>query len=222
VSTEDGWIVFSVTDNGIGMSTEALETVFKMFAQEQSALERSEGGLGIGLALAKGLVELHGGNISAASPGVGNGSRFDVRLPVSVHPEEESKAQPAADATRAGGQRSVLLADDNVDAMEVLAEVLRMAGHEVHLATEGTTAAAMAARLQPRVLVLDIGMPGLNGYEVARQVRAQPWGRTALLVAATGWGQEEDRRKAQAAGFDLHLTKPFSPQQLLEAIDALR
>jgi PAS domain S-box-containing protein len=222
VSGEDGWIVFSVTDNGIGMGPEALHTVFHMFAQEQSALERSEGGLGIGLGLAKGLVELHGGTISASSPGIGGGSRFEVRLPVSAHPGQQASAPPAAEAERTSDQRSVLLADDNIDAVEVLAEVLRMAGHEVHLATEGTTAAAMAARLQPRVLVLDIGMPGLNGYEVARQVRAQFWGRRALLIAATGWGQEEDRRKAQAAGFDLHLTKPFSPEELLAAIDAAR
>jgi PAS domain S-box-containing protein len=214
-------ILFAVTDSGIGMSAEALQNVFAMFAQEQSALERSEGGLGIGLALAKGLVELHGGSICASSPGIGGGSRFEVRLPNAPRAEDEAGAQTAAAPGATGSGRVVLLADDNVDAVEVLAELLRMADHEVHVASDGTAAAELAARVRPQVMVLDIGMPGLNGYEVARQVRAQPWGREALLVAATGWGQEEDRRKAMDAGFDLHLTKPFSPEQLLAAIASL-
>jgi PAS domain S-box-containing protein len=214
-------ILFAVTDSGIGMSAEALQNVFAMFAQEQSALERSEGGLGIGLALAKGLVELHGGSICASSPGIGGGSRFEVRLPNAPRAEDEAGAQTAAAPGATGSGRVVLLADDNVDAVEVLAELLRMADHEVHVASDGTAAAELAARVRPQVMVLDIGMPGLNGYEVARQVRAQPWGRGTLLVAATGWGQEEDRRKAMDAGFDLHLTKPFSPEQLLEAIASL-
>ena len=221
VRSDGADILFAVTDSGIGMSAEALENVFAMFAQEQSALERSEGGLGIGLALAKGLVELHGGSIRASSPGIGAGSRFEVRLPNAPRAEEEAGAQPAAAPGATGSGRVVLLADDNVDAVEVLAELLRMADHEVHVASDGTAAADLAARVRPHVMVLDIGMPGLNGYEVARQVRAQPWGREALLVAATGWGQEEDRRKAMDAGFDLHLTKPFSPEQLLEAIASL-
>jgi PAS domain S-box-containing protein len=221
VGSDGTSILFAVTDSGIGMSAEALENVFAMFAQEQSALERSEGGLGIGLALAKGLVELHGGSICASSPGIGAGSRFEVRLPGASRDEEEADAQPAAAPGATGSGRVVLLADDNADAVEVLAELLRMAGHEVHVASDGTAAAELAARVRPHVMVLDIGMPGMNGYEVARQVRAQPWGRATLLVAATGWGQEEDRRKAIDAGFDLHLTKPFSPEQLLAAIAAL-
>ncbi|MEJ8835206.1 hybrid sensor histidine kinase/response regulator [Ramlibacter sp. AN1133] len=220
VASEGDEIVFTVTDTGIGMSPQALENVFAMFAQEQSALERSEGGLGIGLALAKGLVELHGGSIRAHSEGLGAGSRFEVRLPHAVRAEDGGEAAPAP-VPASGRGRVVLLADDNQDAAEVLAELLRLAGHEVHVASNGTAAAGMAARVQPQVLVLDIGMPGLNGYEVARQVRTQAWGRSALLVAATGWGQEEDRRQAMAAGFDLHFTKPFPPEQLLASIAAL-
>jgi PAS domain S-box-containing protein len=218
---EDGWLCLAVTDTGIGLGAQALDSVFAMFAQEQSALERSEGGLGIGLALAKGLVELHGGTIEAHSAGPGTGSRFEVRLPDRPHPEEAAPIPEDYARDAAGRGRVVLLADDNADAVEVLAELLRLEHHEVAVAHDGTTAAALAERLHPHVLVLDIGMPGLNGYELARQVRAQPWGAGALLIAATGWGQEEDRRKATEAGFDLHFTKPFAPEQLLAAIAAL-
>ena len=217
VRSEGAWVTFAVTDTGIGMSPEGLQNVFAMFAQEQSALDRSEGGLGIGLALAKGLVELHGGTIAAASAGVGRGSRFEVRLPLAAQAEPVQPAEPE-EVGAPTGDRLVLLADDNVDAVEVLAELLRLEGHQVHVANNGELAATLAAQLRPQVLVLDIGMPGLNGYEVARHVRSQDWGRHALLIAATGWGQEEDRRKALAAGFDLHLTKPFAPDQLLAAI----
>jgi CheY-like chemotaxis protein len=210
-------LAVAVTDTGIGMTAEALQNVFEMFAQEQSALERSEGGLGIGLALARGLVELHGGTISAHSEGPGRGSRFEVRLPRPEHTAQQVVAGSEASGP-AGAPTTILLADDNADAAEVLGELLRLEGHAVEVVHDGVAAAELAARLQPGVLVLDIGMPGLNGYEVARRVRAEPWGRRALLVAATGWGQEDDRRKALDAGFDVHFTKPFSPEQLLEAI----
>ena len=182
------WLVFTVQDSGIGMSAAALENVFAMFAQEQSALERSEGGLGIGLSLAKGLVELHGGTISAHSDGPGCGSRFVVRLPYAA-PERalpETPATKPAVANPAARPLMVLVADDNRDATDMLAELLRLAGHVVQTANDGLRAVKMAERLQPDVLVLDIGMPGLNGYEVARHVRGQPWGTGALLIAATG------------------------------------
>jgi PAS domain S-box-containing protein len=221
VRSQDGWLSFAVTDSGIGMSAEALGNVFAMFAQEQSALERSEGGLGIGLALAKGLVELHGGTIQAYSAGPGAGSRFEVRLPDAQRPDAGPAEQAHASQPAASPARVILLADDNVDAAEVLAELLRVEGHEVVVAHDGHAAAELATRVRPHVLVLDIGMPGLNGYEVARTVRAQEWGGSALLIAATGWGQEEDRRKALDAGFDLHFTKPFAPEQLLSAIASL-
>ena len=214
---EPAKIVFTVIDNGIGLTKDAVQGVFTMFAQEQSALERSEGGLGIGLALAKGLVELHGGTISAHSEGLGRGSRFVVELPRAAQAPEA--ATPAPPAATAPSTRTVLLADDNVDAVDILADVLRMSGYAaVHTAHEGLAALSLATRLQPDVILLDIGMPGLNGYEVAKRIRAQPWASHALLIAATGWGQESDRQNSAAAGFDAHLTKPFDPAALLELI----
>ena len=213
------WLEFAVADSGIGLEPSAIATVFAMFAQEHSAIDRSEGGLGIGLALAKGLVDLHGGTITAASEGSGRGSTFAVQLPSGITAASSLPAEPAGDGSQAAvPSRLVLLADDNRDSADVMAELLRMAGHVVHTANDGLEAAALALRLQPDVLVLDIGMPGLNGYEVARRVRAQPWGARPLMIAATGWGQDDDRQKALAAGFDLHLTKPFDPAHLSDLI----
>lgn len=218
----DGALRFTVSDNGIGLTQSALKTMFVMFAQEKAALERSEGGLGIGLALVKGLVELHGGTVSAFSEGLGRGSRFVVTIPTAGTAAEQPAAAVAAEADKAEPEatasRLVLLADDNQDASDLMAELLRMCGHIVHTARNGTEAAEMALRHKPDVLVLDIGMPGLNGYEVAQQVRAQPWGANPLIIAATGWGQEQDRQKATQAGFDLHLTKPFDPRMLTDII----
>jgi signal transduction histidine kinase len=212
---EGGECVLSVADDGIGLSAEALQRVFTAFSQQQSALDRAEGGLGIGLALVKGLVELHGGSIAAYSAGPGRGSEFVVRLP-------EAEATPGA--TRGDGQergrgdvaapRRVLIADDNVDAAESLAILLRLSGHCVIVAHDGLAALQLAARERPHVVVLDIGMPGMNGYEVARNLRREEWGRGLRLIAVTGWGQDEDKRRAAAAGFDTHLTKPFEPEHL--------
>lgn len=216
---QDGVLVFKVTDTGIGLTAESIGRIFNMFAQEQSALHRSEGGLGVGLALAKGLVELHGGALTAYSDGPGHGSSFVVNVPVSVH-----EATPAAPSGASGGLATavaytVLLADDNTDATNVLADVLRGHGHVVHTVNNGAEAIDLASRLKPDILVLDIGMPVLNGYEVARWTKSQnhaPW--NPLLIAATGWGRDDDRKKARDAGFDVHLTKPFSPAQLVDVI----
>jgi signal transduction histidine kinase len=225
VTVSGGTLRFTVSDNGIGLTESALKTMFVMFAQEKAALERSEGGLGIGLALVKGLVELHGGSVSASSEGLGRGSSFVVSIPVAGMVADQPDAAEAAKAheadnaePKAAASRVVLLADDNQDASDLMAELLRMCGHIVHTARDGTEAAEMAMRDKPDVLVLDIGMPGLNGYEVAQRVRAQPWGAKPLIIAATGWGQEQDRQKATRAGFDLHLTKPFDPRMLTEII----
>ncbi|MDI1341238.1 PAS domain-containing protein [Polaromonas sp.] len=219
VQVEGNWLSFTVSDSGIGLSPAAIDNIFTMFAQEQSALDRSEGGLGIGLALAKGLVELHGGKVSAFSDGPGCGSRFVVKLPYRTDRQAFSASPVAAlPALRQPEARTVLLADDNRDAVQVLAELLRMDGYLVHTAYDGREALDLATNLRPDVLVLDIGMPGLNGYEVARLVRAQPWGDRPLLIAATGWGQDDDRQKALTAGFNRHLTKPFDPQQLSDWI----
>jgi signal transduction histidine kinase/CheY-like chemotaxis protein len=207
---------FVVTDNGIGLSPRAQQNLFVMFAQDKAALDRSEGGLGIGLALVKALVELHGGAVSAASEGEGRGSRFDVWVPVGV----SADATVPADRAKTTGPLSasaplvMVLADDNRDACLMLAELLRLQGHVVHTAHDGAQAVALAEKVRPDVLVLDIGMPGLNGYEVARTLRAAPWGAAPLLVAATGWSQAQDRERALAAGFDAHLTKPLDPTVL--------
>ncbi|MEO8013137.1 MAG: PAS domain-containing protein [Polaromonas sp.] len=215
----DARLVFGVTDNGIGMSPATLQKVFQMFAQEQTALDRSEGGLGIGLALSKGLVELHGGEISARSDGPGLGSRFEVCIPCGPTTfSEDARDKNTETPVTPAKPLTVLIADDNRDSAETLAELLRLDGYTVVTAPDGLQAVALAIELKPDVMVLDIGMPGLNGYEVAQRIRLQPEGNFPLLVAATGWGQEDDRLKALQAGFDLHLTKPFDPQELIDVI----
>jgi PAS domain S-box-containing protein len=216
-------VLVCVRDSGIGLTEEQLPRLFEMFSQVSSSLERSQGGLGIGLSLVRGLVELHGGQISAASEGLGKGSEFSVRLPV-----VDSAAAPAAPAAAeqqgftALPGRKILVADDNHDAASMLALLLRLSGHEVEVAHDGREAVDTAAAFQPDVLLLDIGMPQMSGYDVARHIRRQPWGRTALLVALTGWGQEDDKRRAADAGFDHHLTKPVDPAALTKLLSSAR
>nr|WP_231379679.1 response regulator [Polaromonas sp. CG_9.11] len=219
IRLEDTRRVFGVADNGIGMSIATLQKVFRMFAQEQAALDRSEGGLGIELALSKGLVELRDCEITASSAGAGLGSRFEICVP--FHQEtsgQHVKDKNAESRILTTTTITVLIADDNRDSAETLAELLRLEGHTVVTVPDGLQAVALAIELKPAVMVLDIRMPGLNGYEVAQRIRLQPEGDFPLLVAATGWGQDEDRLKAHQAGFDLHLTKPFDPQKLIDVI----
>jgi two-component system CheB/CheR fusion protein len=207
-------LVIFVRDNGIGIAPEMIARVFTMFSRIESETSRVEGGLGIGLALVKGLVELHGGRVEVRSGGLGHGSEFVVSLPRSIvvdkpRHERDLNADPASEK-----KRRVLIADDNRDGAEVLGMFLTMAGHEVHLAHCGEEAFAVAARCRPDVAVLDIGMPDLNGYEVAKRIRREAWGTGIVLIALTGWGQESDKRIARAAGFDHHLTKPVNPDRL--------
>jgi PAS domain S-box-containing protein len=212
---DDGHFVVQVRDTGVGIAADMLPRVFEMFAQATPALERTEGGLGIGLALVRGIVELHGGSVHAASDGPGRGSTFTVRVPNSLAPD--GLPAPDADAHRARSPRArrrVLVADDNVDGAESLAALLRVWGHEVLVAHDGEAALALADATEPDVLLLDIGMPGLNGYELAAAVRERSWGERAVLVAVTGWGHEEDRRRSLAAGFEVHFTKPVDPSAL--------
>ena len=205
-------LVVTVRDNGIGIPPDSLPRIFGMFSQVHSALERSQGGLGIGLALAKGLVELHGGSIEAHSEGSGKGSEFTVRLPT-VEPVKPPAADHVLDASWAAKPRRLLLADDNRDALVSLAMLLEMDGHEVATASDGEEALEVAARFKPDVVLLDIGMPKLNGYEVAQRLRSE-YGDALTLIAVSGWGQVEDKRRAAAAGFDHHLTKPVNPRAL--------
>lgn len=208
-------LTISVQDDGIGLSAASIAEVFEMFSQVDSPIDRSEGGLGIGLALVKGLVALHGGTVEAQSPGVGRGSTFTVRLPAAVvHHGARSDAQLALRPDAAKPQCSVLIADDNRDAADSLSLLLQMSGYELHVCHGGREALALARRERPNALVLDIGMPGMSGYELARQIRQEEWGREALLIAVTGWGQQEDRERSRAAGFDHHLTKPVDPDAL--------
>jgi len=210
----DGLTIF-VRDNGVGLAPGELTRIFNMFTRVNSDFDRVEGGLGIGLALAKGLVELHGGRIEARSPGLGMGSEVSVWLPASLMAGQPDRAS-SPDAANGASSRSlrVLIADDNRDGAETLGMYLGLSGHDVMLAHTGAEALEMASRCRPDVAVLDIGMPVLNGYEVAKSIRREAWGSDLTLIAVTGWGQESDKRSAHAAGFDHHLTKPVDPEQL--------
>jgi PAS domain S-box-containing protein len=212
---DDGKLRISVKDNGIGLSPAALAEIFTMFSQVQDSHARAEGGLGIGLALVRGLVDLHGGTIEVFSEGPGRGSEFVVVLPCRV-----TAAALAGDSALGGHApstllcRKILVADDNRDAANSLALLLRLAGHEVRVAHDGQAALALAGEFHPDCAVLDIGMPDLNGYEVARRLRHSAFGKNVQLIALTGWGQDEDKRRARDAGFDHHLTKPVDRERL--------
>ncbi len=220
VRVESAIVTVAVKDTGIGVPPDALHRLFEMFAQVQGEHERADGGLGIGLALVKGLVELHGGAVEAASDGVGLGSTFTVRLPCAVAAFEGGATLEGCAPPLAPKGRKVLIVDDNRDAADGLAMLLRLAGHEIRVAYEGRAALSLAQAFRPDVALLDIGMPGMNGYELARAFRLEPWGQTPTLVALTGWGQDEDRRRAAEAGFDRHLTKPVDPAQIEALLDS--
>jgi len=206
-------IVLRVCDNGIGIPAESIGNLFEMFSQVKSSKDRSEGGLGIGLALAKGLVELHGGTIQVRSAGVEHGSEFIVRLPLRIHQERaEVKAAPTSPENPL--QRRVLIADDNRDAAESLALLLQIEGHEVIAVHDGREALTAFESWKPDAALLDIGMPGLNGYEIARAIRRMPGGQGVTLIAVTGWGQDNDKAQALQAGFNHHFTKPVEPDAL--------
>jgi PAS domain S-box-containing protein len=209
-----GELTIAVRDNGIGISAEMMPRVFTLFAQASPALERSEGGLGIGLALVRGLLELHGGSVSAHSGGVGRGSEFLVRLPIGNPGDTDGVYETSAPTCAGARALRVLVADDNRDSAETCAALLKASGHEVSVAHTGREAFDIACRLEPDALLLDIGMPELNGYQLAQRIRGTSWGRRAMLIAITGWGQEQDKRRARAAGFDQHLTKPIDPNGL--------
>ncbi len=221
--TTDG-IDIAVSDTGIGLSESAIPRVFEMFSQVESALERSQGGLGIGLALVRGLVALHGGSVRAMSAGVGQGSTFTIRLPTTciVRPTHRASLETNADIEPARPGYRVLVADDNRDAADSLAMLLGIAGYEVLLAHSGEEAVQTALRERPNALILDIGMPDLSGYEVVRELRASSWATHALFIAVTGWGQTEDKHQAFASGFDHHLTKPVDIRELEQLLTRYR
>jgi CheY-like chemotaxis protein/two-component sensor histidine kinase len=202
----------TVADTGSGIPPAMLPNIFDMFTQLQAHRDRAHGGLGIGLTLAKRLVELHGGTIEAMSDGPGRGSRFTVRLPLLPAEADQPAAARRDDARGSAGVR-VLIADDNADTAEMMAVMLGFKGHDVRVARDGIEAVDTAKTFGPQIAFLDIGMPRMDGYEAARRIRALP-GRHIVLVALTGWGQDDDKRRSRDAGFDHHLTKPPEPEVL--------
>ncbi len=217
-------VVIRVSDSGIGIATEQLPQIFQMFMQVDSSLARSAGGLGIGLALVKDLVTLHGGTVAVHSAGIGHGSEFEVRLPIMVEALGAPLAPPAPIPTALTDSAAlkILVVDDNCDSAESLSFLLQLEGHETHLVYDGLAAVAAAAKLQPDVVLLDIGLPGIDGFEAARRIRAHNGDKRLLLVALTGWGQDEDRRRTAQAGFDAHLVKPVEIDALMKLLAVRR
>lgn len=221
VDSVDHQAVIRVHDSGIGLAADQMDRVFDLFTQSHTALEQSQGGLGIGLALVKTLTEMHGGTVEVRSAGPGKGSEFIVRLPTlseigqPLQPEAEPKLPKTARKCR------ILIVDDNQDSADSLALLLKLAGHETHTTYDGLTALEAAATVRPEVILLDIGLPDLNGYEVAHTLRAKPWGKNIVLLALTGWGQPEDKLRSQESGFDGHLVKPVEVASLMEILGSL-
>jgi CheY-like chemotaxis protein len=205
--------VVTVGDTGIGIPAEMIPRVFAMFAQVDQSMERAQGGLGIGLTLAKRLIEMHGGTLQAHSDGPGKGAEFTVRLPTATTMAPEAESPSPEDKTARPTVR-ILVVDDNRDSAESLSLLLQTLGNDVRTAHDGLEAVELAKEQQPELVLLDLGLPGLNGYEVAREIRRLPWGKGTVLIALTGWGQEEDRRRSAEAGFDHHLVKPVDTVRL--------
>jgi len=234
VSREGPEVLIRVIDNGEGIPADLLPVIFNLFTQLERTSGHAQGGLGIGLALVRKLVEMHGGSVTAHSDGVGHGSEFVIRLPLQTPTEQIGEVSdvhtngssngpldPSAQETGDRVKRRILLADDNNDALESLATLLQLGGHDVVTASNGALALECAERHRPEVMLLDIGMPLLDGYEVARRIRVQPWGRQITLVALTGWGQDSDRRRSREAGFDTHLVKPLDMDKLMDLLERL-
>ena len=212
--------VIAVRDSGIGIAPNHLDHIFDLFSQVDQSLERSQGGLGIGLTIVKRLVELHGGVVEAQSAGEGKGSEFIIRLPIVAQLATSPPSVPRI-ANGDRGKLRVLIVDDNRDSADTLAMVLRMMSHEVRTAYNGEDAVAEAARFQPDVMLLDIGLPKINGYDACRLIRSQPGGDRILIIAQTGWGQPEDRKRTHEAGFDHHLVKPVDPDMVVQLMSPL-
>jgi PAS domain S-box-containing protein len=218
-------VVVSVRDTGIGIAADQLDAVFGMFSQVDPRTERSRGGLGIGLALVQGLVKMHGGSVTAQSPGIGQGSTFSVTLPVIEANVPSQRSRPSDASPTAHERRRILIVDDNLDAARSMAMMLELLGNDVRTAHDGVQAIELVEHYRPDVVLMDVGMPHLDGYDATRRIRAQPWGRATIIIALTGWGQDDDKARAQEAGCNGHLTKPVNLsdlQSLLEKLKAIR
>jgi PAS domain S-box-containing protein len=221
VEPQGSEVIVSVRDTGIGLSSEMLPQIFDLFTQADGAAVRSQGGLGIGLTLVKRLVEMHGGSVCAYSEGPGQGSEFTVRLPLLIDSPTSLDPQAEMSEPTPIKTRRILIVDDNEDAAWSLELLFEATGDETRRAADGLAAVAEAEAFQPDIILLDIGLPKLNGYEVARKIREQPWGKKMILVALTGWGQEEDRRRSSEAGFDAHMVKPIEHAALTQLLAEL-
>jgi PAS domain S-box-containing protein len=222
-SRKDSDVLIKVRDTGIGIPAEILPQVFEMFTQAERSTNGSAGGLGIGLTLVKRLVEMHGGTITAQSHGQGKGSEFVVSVPAaSAHPARpEARAEGTERKPEGKRPTRILVVDDNVDSADSMGLLMKLLGNEVRIVHDGLTAVDVAKEFEPRVVLLDIGLPTLNGYETAREIRRQPWGKQAVLIAVTGWGEEVHRQRSRKAGFDHHLVKPVDPDELTNLLGAL-
>jgi CheY-like chemotaxis protein/anti-sigma regulatory factor (Ser/Thr protein kinase) len=217
---EEERVEIRVKDSGLGISPELLPRLFNLFIQADATTHRAQGGLGIGLALVRKLVEMHGGSVAAYSEGANCGSEFVMRLPLMARRLQRRSALATSAVPKRVSPRRILVADDNVDSLESLAVLLRCDGHEVYTAYDGEQALAQAATHRPEIALLDLGMPKLDGVQVGRRIRAEAWGRAMTLIALTGWGQDSDRKRTQAAGFDAHLVKPLDISALAPYLQA--
>jgi CheY-like chemotaxis protein len=217
-------VVVRVKDNGVGIPADVLPNVFEMFTQADRSLDRSQGGLGIGLTLVRGLVEMHGGRVEAHSDGPGKGSEFVVRLSVLLSPvrgPQEENGEGEGTPSACCSKCRVLVVDDNEDAANSLGLMLQIMGYDTRMAYDGLAALEVAAAFRPAVVLLDIGLPKLSGYDACRRLRQQRWGEGMVLIAQTGWGQEEDKRRAKEAGFNFHIVKPVDPAALEKLLSGL-
>jgi CheY-like chemotaxis protein len=215
---EGDTVLLSIADDGLGIPGDRLATIFEPFGQIDRSLETGYRGLGLGLTLVKALVELHGGTVVAYSDGLGKGSRFSVRLPVAGHEEPVVVSLEAPLSRSPAVRRRVLLCEDNRDVARSVARLVRVFGHEIRVAFDGREALQIGNEFRPDVVLMDIGLPGMNGYDVGREIRSRPWGSALALIALTGWGSETDKLRALEAGFDEHLTKPVESHVLEAAL----
>jgi CheY-like chemotaxis protein len=215
-------VIVSVRDTGIGIAADQLPHIFEMFAQVDHSLEKSQGGLGIGLSLVKRLVAMHGGSVMAKSEGAGMGSEFIVRLPVDKNSAVEGVASASQPEQDSNLPLRILIVDDNRDSADSLSMVLKIMGNDTRTAYDGEEAVAAAAEFRPRVILLDIGLPKLNGYETCRRIREQKDGMSMVIIAQTGWGQAEDRQRTRDAGFDYHMVKPVDLNELQKLLAELQ